>query len=234
MRDSAGGSTEMWRTLPLSSLGVLLLCVSQACALLSCSPRGDAFHRVNTPGGLHVRADPDRSSRSLALMPFGQAVTTRDDRPDAPPLEGTPGKWLRVKYTVINEHQPEHVIGYAYSAYLSEVDLSGEWVPGRFYSGGDPFTDADLNFFSDGTFRMTVNLCEGFGVLSGTYTRKADVLFLKESSRNFPGWGHEDRNEFRFKILDSQRLLATGEMFFCTLYDGTELERISYATDLPG
>lgn len=63
-----------------------------------------------------------------------------------------------------------------------------------------------VDLYSDGTFLFSVNLGEGMGTITGTYSVDGDYIYLYVESRDFSGFYGDDQDTITFFIVDSSNI----------------------------
>lgn len=96
----------------------------------------------------------------------------------------------------------------------SEVNADANPYAGKFVSDAKDIKPENLpaiELKEDGTFKMTVNLLEGMGLIEGVWVETAGEFMMEVEKRDFSGFIGDDVDYFGFTSKDKNTLVYTGE-----------------------
>ncbi|TGN02811.1 SH3 domain-containing protein [Leptospira dzoumogneensis] len=135
---------------------------------------------VTAKSGLTLREKPGIKSKAITLIPTLSPVTRIKQTVianDQERIERRTGNWVLVSY--------QEFKGYVFDGYLSSIQPDeNNWFIGEYTSDlalSGNFYPSYLYLDRDSKFEMEVNLCHGFGTITGTWkteTNKQDTLVI--------------------------------------------------------
>ena len=133
-------------------------------------------------------------------------------------VKGIPGNWIKVQYG--NKH------GYVFDGFLSEIkNEERDPIVGEYIMINDltDYTPSQLFIYKNKTYKYYINLCQGFGIVWGTYHVDGSTIKLKIKSSNF-NIAKKDKVQLVFQIDKNYlRLQAVipDESIGCDFMSGT-------------
>ncbi len=189
----------------MTLLAMLLLAFS------GCVKRTDGI--VTAPRGLVFRSGPSATSDRLDLLPRGTIVAIHDLDGPGETIESVSGKWYGVR---IRDRD-----GWVFGPFIKVLksDLRGAYQSRE---------DAYMNFFeyADGRCEMTVNLCEGLGVVYGSCVRDGGSISCRVTERDFRGFRGDDLESFSFMIRGDRTVEYRGGGIGCCPNNGELLDKL--------
>jgi hypothetical protein len=84
------------------------------------------------------------------------------------------------------------------------------------YFNSDKFTKITL--LNGNKFIMTVSVCEGSGIIKGTYSVEKDKLIFKYKEKDFKGFAGDEQNSFDMNIISNTELEYKGVEIGCSYF----------------